>query len=191
MMNLIDMPVSDIVITVLLSVFQAGWSDPLLLVPESHGCHYLILAGEEKEDIGSTCHICMALCCDWNDSIFRYCYLPDIGPVPLLEDTGQCLFFPWQLIWVRLYMHGKWQKGWILQMQEHSFGKHLPSSLPFLLKRARVKILASTNVLLYCLFHFKTTFFSLLWENVEPTSKMLGLGLLVRFGASIDLLKLD
>ena len=107
MMNLIYMPVSDIVITVLLSVFQAGWSDPLLLVPESHGCHYLILAGEEKEDIGSTYHICMALCCDWNDSIFRYCYLPDIGPVPLLGDTGQCLFFLWQPIWVRLYMHGK------------------------------------------------------------------------------------
>ncbi|KAJ6930870.1 hypothetical protein NC652_014401 [Populus alba x Populus x berolinensis] len=86
---------------------KKGWSDPLLLVPESHGCHHLILAGEEKEDIGSTYHICMALCCDWNDSIFRYCYLPDIGPVPLLGDTGQCLFFLWQPIWVRLYMHGK------------------------------------------------------------------------------------
>ena len=39
-------------------------------------------------------------------------------------------------------------------------------------------------------FILKRPFFSLLWENVEPSFKMLGLGLLVRFGASIDLLKL-
>jgi hypothetical protein len=114
--------------------------------------------------------------------------------VPLLGDTGQCLFFSMAAHMGGLYMHGKWQKGWILQMPEHGFGKHLPSGSfhrLFCWREPRVKILASTNVLLYCLFHFKTTFFSLLWENVEPSSKMLGLGLLVRFGASIDLIKLD
>jgi hypothetical protein len=85
-----------------------------------------------------------------------------------LGDTGQCLFFLWQPIWVRLYMHGKWQKGWILQMQEHGFGRHLRSGsfhCVFCWREPRVKIWALTNVLLYCMNHCKTPLFPLVGSS--------------------------